>query len=85
VWSIHLFKPVLRKLICLLLCFCIFFTAMPLPVEAAPALERRDLTLELLQKRLKSPTQSEGIRTIDLRRLVIDLRPENAARIAFGD
>jgi hypothetical protein len=40
--------------------------------------ERSPLTLELLQKRLKSPVQSEGQPTLDLRRLVIDLRPENA-------
>ncbi|MBW4515461.1 MAG: helix-hairpin-helix domain-containing protein [Timaviella obliquedivisa GSE-PSE-MK23-08B] len=69
-------KPVLRALICLLLCFCF---VLPYPAWAAPAPERIDLTLELLQRRLKSPTQTEGIRTIDLRRLVIDLRPENAA------
>lgn len=37
------------------------------------------LTLEVLQERLKSPTQAEGSRTIDLRRLMIDLRSENAA------
>ncbi|MBI4783391.1 MAG: pentapeptide repeat-containing protein [Oscillatoriophycideae cyanobacterium NC_groundwater_1537_Pr4_S-0.65um_50_18] len=38
--------------------------------------ERSPLTLELLQSRLKTPTQSDGIRTIDLSRMVIDLRSE---------
>lgn len=50
------------------------------PAVAAVALpERAPLTLELLQARLKSPIQTEGIRTLDLRQLVIDLRPENEA------
>jgi hypothetical protein len=40
--------------------------------------EQTPLTLELLQERLRSPLQSEGVRTLDLRRVVIDLRPENA-------
>lgn len=39
---------------------------------------RSPLTLELLQERLKSPIQSEGVRTIDLRELIINLRSENA-------
>lgn len=41
--------------------------------------ERSPLTLELLQARLKKPIQTEGVRTVDLRQLSIDLRPENAA------
>jgi hypothetical protein len=45
---------------------------------ATPAPERSPLTLELLQERLKSPIQSEGVRTIDLSQLTINLRPENA-------
>jgi hypothetical protein len=40
--------------------------------------ERISLNLELLQQRLKSPVQSEGVRTIDLRQFIINLRPENA-------
>lgn len=36
------------------------------------------LTPELLQQRLRSPVLVEGVRTVDLRRMVIDLRPENA-------
>ncbi len=43
-----------------------------------PAPDRTSLTLELLQERIKSPIQSEGVRTIDLRQLIINLRPENA-------
>lgn len=51
------------------------------PVWAAPesTLERLLLTPQLLQERLRSPVASEGVQTLDLRGLVIDLRPENAA------
>ncbi|HEY9664474.1 MAG TPA: pentapeptide repeat-containing protein, partial [Allocoleopsis sp.] len=53
---------------------------LPQTAWAAVALpDRVPLTLELLQARLKSPTQNEGMRTVDLRQFVIDLRPENAA------
>ncbi|MGG6297088.1 pentapeptide repeat-containing protein [Leptolyngbya sp. AN02str] len=46
--------------------------------------DRVPLTLELLQSRLKTPVPIEGVATIDLRRLIIDLRPENATlRDAF--
>lgn len=45
---------------------------------ATAATQRLPLTLELLQERLKSPIQSEGVRTIDLRQLNINLRSENA-------
>ncbi|MEP0832659.1 pentapeptide repeat-containing protein [Microcoleus sp. AS-A8] len=45
---------------------------------ATAATQRSPLTLELLQERLKSPIQSEGVRTIDLRQLIINLRSENA-------
>ena len=48
-----------------------------LPVATATP-ERVPLTLELLQERLKSPIQSEGVRTIDLRQFMINLRSENA-------
>ncbi|HEY9618915.1 MAG TPA: pentapeptide repeat-containing protein [Crinalium sp.] len=41
--------------------------------------ERIPLTLDLLQERLKHLIQAEGAQMIDLRRVVIDLRPENAA------
>jgi uncharacterized protein YjbI with pentapeptide repeats len=51
---------------------------LPAPAWATTPLERSPLTLELLQERLKSPIQSEGVRTIDLSQRVINLRPENA-------
>lgn len=67
-------------LLCLFICFSLLLGLFSQPVWAAVALpERTPLTLELLQARLKSPIQSEGMRTIDLRQFVIDLRPENAA------
>ena len=53
---------------------------LPAPASAiaTPAPERAPLTLEMLQERLKSPLASEGVRIIDLRQLIINLRPENA-------
>ncbi|HEY9830474.1 MAG TPA: pentapeptide repeat-containing protein [Stenomitos sp.] len=45
---------------------------------ATAATEHSPLTLELLQERLKAPIQSEGVRTIDLRHLIINLRSDNA-------
>jgi hypothetical protein len=57
-----------------LLCVLLFF---PLPAFAAKP-ERTPLTLELLQERLKSPIFQEVNLTIDLREMVIDLRPENS-------
>jgi hypothetical protein len=61
----------------LILCWLGLFTQ---PVWAAIAQpDRLPLTLEVLQQRLQSPLPSEGIRIVDLRRFVIDLRPENAA------
>jgi uncharacterized protein YjbI with pentapeptide repeats len=48
-----------------------------LPAQAAQ-LERIPLTLEVLQERLRAPIPSEGTRMVDLRRMTIDLRPENA-------
>ncbi|GAB4147008.1 MAG: hypothetical protein Fur0046_25100 [Cyanobacteria bacterium J069] len=49
---------------------------------APPTLERLPLTLELLQQRLKKPMLLEDGAAIDLRRVIIDLRPEN---VAFRD
>ena len=69
-------------------CFLTLFLAMGLWIgsflaapaaDSAPALARPVLTLELLQSRLKTPSQNDGIRSLDLRQLTIDLRPENAA------
>ncbi|MBK1990714.1 pentapeptide repeat-containing protein [Sphaerospermopsis aphanizomenoides BCCUSP55] len=58
-----------------LLCVLLF---LPLPAFAAQP-ERTTLTLELLQERIKNPTLREGNLTIDLQRMVIDLRPENGS------
>ncbi len=46
--------------------------------EASPA-EVLSLTPELLQERLKTPQQVNGMRVLDLSHLTIDLRPEQAA------
>lgn len=43
---------------------------------AQPA--RLPLTLELLQQRIANPMPADGVRSIDLRRFIIDLRSENA-------
>jgi hypothetical protein len=52
---------------------------LPTPTWAAtPVIERIPLTLELLQERIRSPIQSEGVRWIDLHQLMINLRSENA-------
>jgi hypothetical protein len=67
------------------LLFVLFIGSCGLLFSPAPALaviapsERPVLTLELLQERLKSPIQAEGTRIVDLRRLTIDLRPENSS------
>jgi hypothetical protein len=61
----------------LCLCLCVWLCWSIAPPASAAIPDRTPLTLELLQKRLKSPTQAEGTRTIDLRRMIIDLRPEN--------
>lgn len=58
-----------------LLAILVWFYAVPVLAEP----ERVPLTLELLQERLRSPVPSEGTRMVDLRRMTIDLRPENAA------
>lgn len=59
-----------------LLCVSLFIFLLPLPVQAQS--ERTPLTVELLQERLHTPTLHEGNLTVDLRQMVIDLRPENA-------
>lgn len=63
------------SVLCLmLLCVLLFFH---LPAFAAQP-QRTPLTLELLQEQLKSPIFWEGNLTIDLRQIMIDLRPENS-------
>jgi Pentapeptide repeats (9 copies) len=73
-------KIKIKKLYILLISiFTIFLLFLPLPVWAAPTQpERTSLTIELLQERLHTPTIREGNLTVDLRQMVIDLRPENA-------
>ncbi len=57
-----------------------FWLLPTLPVSAAEVQPNRlPLTGELLQQRLKAPVNNEGVPTVDLRRFVIDLRPENAS------
>jgi len=71
-----------RKLVACLLVFVawliVSLTCVPHSANAAIAQpELIPLTLDVLQQRLRSPGQSEGLRTVDLQRLSIDLRPEN--------
>ncbi|WGV26002.1 pentapeptide repeat-containing protein [Halotia branconii] len=68
-----------------ILCVLIILLFLPLPAKAAQTQpERTPLNLELLQERLHTPILREGNLTVDLRQMVIDLRPENAAfRDAF--
>ena len=55
---------------------------LPLPAQAQS--ERPTLTLELLQERIRTLSIREGVPTVDLSQLVIDLRPENSGfRDAF--
>ena len=55
-----------------------FLLLLAQPAWAAIQPERTVLTLELLQEQLRSPTKQEGIPTVNLRQMTIDLRPENA-------
>jgi len=67
------------------LCVLFFSFLLPSPVLAAQTqIERTPLTLEILQERLGKPILREGNLTVDLREMVIDLRPENGSfRDAF--
>lgn len=71
----------------ILVFLCVLFLSFLLPLSAVAAqtqLERTPLTLELLQERLSKPILREGNLTVDLREMVIDLRPENGSfRDAF--
>lgn len=65
-------------LITLLLVLALSLVLHSTPVQAAIAQpDRIPLTLELLQDRLRNPIQSDGLPTVDLHGLIIDLRPEN--------
>lgn len=58
---------------------CVGWLFFSPPVGASPSqLELTPLSLELLQERLRTPVIREGSLTVDLRQMVIDLRPENA-------
>lgn len=57
------------------LCFSLLNGAPVWGAIAQP--EQMPLTLELLQQRTKNLSAIDGVATVDLRRLVIDLRPEN--------
>jgi Pentapeptide repeats (9 copies) len=59
----------------LLLIFCLFFCLHPL--SSFPMVERVTLTEVLLQERLSAPVLKEGMTTIDLSNLTIDIRDEN--------
>ncbi|WP_414578505.1 pentapeptide repeat-containing protein [Anabaena sp. CCY 9402-a] len=74
-----------RQATLLIILCALLVLLIPLPAWAVPTqLERTPLTLELLQERLHNPTLREGNLTVDLRQMVIDLRPENASfRDAF--
>ncbi|MBL1203681.1 MAG: pentapeptide repeat-containing protein [Nostoc sp. ZfuVER08] len=61
------------------LCVLLILLLLPLPIWAAPQPERTLLTLELLQERLRTPVLREGSLTVDLQKMTIDLRPENAS------
>ncbi|MBE9035323.1 pentapeptide repeat-containing protein [aff. Roholtiella sp. LEGE 12411] len=75
-----------EKTLCVpLCCLCVLLILLCLTppawaVQAQP--ERTPLTLELLQERLRTPMLREGNLTVDLRQMVIDLRPEN---LSFRD
>lgn len=63
---------------------CIFVTVLclfPVPTFAVQN-EPIILTWELLQERVKAPISRDGNLTVDLRKMVIDLRPEN---VVFRD
>lgn len=64
----------------LVLVFLLVLSLLGVPTPAWGAIAQPDripLTLEVLQQRLRKPLQVEGQAVVDLRRTVIDLRPEN--------
>ena len=68
-----------RRFAIAFLCVLSILLLLPLPTWAAQTQpERTPLTLELLQERLHTPTLREGNLTVDLQKMVIDLRPTNA-------
>lgn len=64
---------------CMYVCVILVLLFFSLPAGAiASQPERIPLSLELLQERLHTPIIREGNLTVDLRDMVIDLRPENS-------
>lgn len=81
---LKLIKERCTTLICLLL-ICLVLSISPAFAisyspdrGATPKQYRPVLTLDVLQERLKSPAQRDGIQTIDLKEFEIDLTSENA-------
>ncbi|MEH1998665.1 MAG: pentapeptide repeat-containing protein [Nostoc sp.] len=74
-----------RRFAIAFLCVLSILLFLPPPSWAAQTQpERTPLTLELLQERLRTPMLREGNLTVDLQKMVIDLRSENASfRDAF--
>lgn len=81
-WKLRIRQGLMTPILLLCLCFiCLIFNFLVDSQVAWAALAQPDrtaLTIELLQERLKKPSQSDGTQSIDLRRVVIDLRSENA-------
>jgi hypothetical protein len=72
---LNVIKKYIKIIIFIILLFVLFSIS---PANAIPSKsERLPLTLELLQERLKSQEQREGIQKIDLKNLEIDLRSDN--------
>ncbi|MDF5717841.1 MAG: pentapeptide repeat-containing protein [Rhizonema sp. NSF051] len=66
----------------LLICLCaLSLLLLPLPAQAIPTAqpERIVLTSDLLQERINTPIIREGNFMVDLRKMVIDLRPDNTS------
>ncbi|KOP24513.1 low-complexity protein [Hapalosiphon sp. MRB220] len=64
---------------CIALMSLLMLLLFAFPLNASAQTERTTLTLELLQERLHTPSVREGNFSVDLRQMVIDLRPDNAA------
>jgi len=83
--SLSAISAILTSLLALLLVSFLLLPTPYSPLPIAPAYaaiaqpDRIPLTLEILQERLRNPIQSDGLPTIDLHGLTIDLRPENQA------
>jgi Helix-hairpin-helix motif len=71
------FSILQSHLILLLFTVLLWITPAHAATGRSPQLDRPLLTAELLQSRITHPLPSEGCNLIDLRKLTIDLRPEN--------